>query len=56
MILWQGQLCLDILKLDDVAKFFNLLLKCNLLAEIILHMIIVGHFLIFNLNVVQVGD
>ena len=51
--LGQRQLCWDVLKLDDTVKFFNLLLKCNLLAESILHMIIVRQFIICCLEEMQ---
>ena len=33
MILGPRHLCWDTLKLDDTVKFYNLLLKCNLLVE-----------------------
>ena len=52
MILGQRQLCWNNLKLDDAVKFFDLLPKCNLLADSILH-IIVRQFVIFCLEVMQ---
>ena len=54
MILGPRQLCWDILKLDNTVKFYNLLLKCNLLAEGVLHIIIVQQFRMFCLQVMQV--